>query len=462
MAGPEAKPWERFLDFLAESTRIFKAFSMALDAKKLVVSFAAVIVWMVGAMLINVIPVTAVLIGLGLVGTALALLIFAKTEMELTQKNLIVALVGSIVAVWVIVAALIYALHNNVLVPLYGLQPLWAIIIASVFGTAVSRIAAVNAATDETVGFREAVRFTLKKLSSSIWTLLVPPIAVIAYVIILTVVGLPGRIPALGVVWYAIIGILYIVFLLVGLFFATVLLIYAPSLLLFQPAIAAEGTDSFDAISRAYSMVFSRPWRLGYYAILAYIYGRIIMLVAAYPVIWAGEIASRGLSFGIGEKMTENVAKLDLSAIIGAPFQIFAPGPVQNALAYIVTGNVSSSFEGVGIGGGWFVVFWQYILLAIYLAFAVSLGYCLITQIYFLMRKAEGTPFEEVYIETAEEEEFAGEFAEEAKPAAFNKTAADETAKKAAKEKAKGDAEKNKPIDLAGKDRPIDQDDVGQ
>jgi hypothetical protein len=44
---------------------------------------------------------------------------------------------------------------------------------------------------------------------------------------------------------------------------------------LFAPAVGAEGTDSFDAISRGFSYVYSRPWHYGWYQLVSAVYGTI-------------------------------------------------------------------------------------------------------------------------------------------------------------------------------------------
>lgn len=426
MPESDVRPWERFTDFLAESTRIFRGFSMALDAKKLAFALAGVIVWALGAMLIHALigHPWVLLVAAGGVATAVLLVFMARSTTETFTKNTIIAAAAVLVAIWAVVAILwLTAAEWR---GLFGvIQMIWALAVASLFGTAVARIAALNATADETIGPRETTRFALRKFSTAIWTLIVPIAAVIAYGILLIVLSLPGRIPAVGTVWYIAIGALYIVFLLGGLFFAAVLLVYIPSLLLFQPAIATEGNDSFDAVSRAYSYVFGRPWRLLFYTAEAYIYGTIVMKIGALFVIGAGLITNRFVAVGMGDRMAGQLSSLNLGAILADPFGPFDSvgtfltwTPVAKAVGHFTMGGVGESFADAGGPGGWLVVFWQHVLLAIYLAFALSLLYSLITQVYLLMRKAvDGTPFEEVYIETPEEEAFAAQFAGEPTPA---------------------------------------------
>ncbi len=448
MSESDLKPLDRFVEFVYESTRIFRGFSMALDARKLLFALAAVVLWGLGAMFINVVnTLIPILIAAGVVGTLILFVVLAKAESEMSPKNSMLAYGVGTFVIWGAAVILYFVTRENSRVPvLWVFQPLWGLAILSFFGTAICRIAAVNASTEDSISFREALRFALKKLATSVWTLLVPVMAVLAFVAALAVFGSIGRIPGFGHVWYGLIGVIYILFLLVGLFFAVVLLVYLPGLALFQPAIAVEGSDSFDAISRAYSYIFGRPWRLAFYSILAFVYARIVLSVVALVVVWAGRITNSGLARGVGEKMASDASKLDLGVIFGGfPYIATGYGPLMRAANHILTGRVHDSFKDVEFGG-WLILFWQYILLALFMAFGLSLFYSLVTQIYLLMRKAnDSTAFEEVYAELPEEEQFAGEFAEKPAPVDVKAPPAKPTTEKAEKT-----ADVDEPIDLAG------------
>ena len=47
---------------------------------------------------------------------------------------------------------------------------------------------------------------------------------------------------------------------------------------LMYPTIAVEGSDSFDAISRTFSYVYARPWRMLFYTLVAIVYGALCYL----------------------------------------------------------------------------------------------------------------------------------------------------------------------------------------
>lgn len=462
MAESDSKPLDRFVEFVLESTRIFKGAYMAWDPKKLLFALGAVVVWAIGAMLINaLIPNYWIfLIVAGLVATLLVFVIFARTDTEVATKGFVLFLVGAILAVWAVVVVLYMAMKNQPSTSLgWVFHPLWALAVASFFGTAMSRIAVVYAAREDSVGFRDAARFALRKLATSLWTLLMPAAAVLGFWLLLACVGVPGRLQwGVGWVWYLFIGLVYIVFLIGGLCFALVLLMYVPGLPLFQSAIAAEGEDAFSAFSNVYGFILQKPWRLAFYGVLAYIYGRVVVSIAAAIVIGAGKIANGGLAWGIGSDMAQNVGKLDLGSIIGTSL-LSAEGPGAAAFRHFAGGNVLKTFEGVKFGGGWLIIFWQYVLLALFMAFALTLFYSLATQIYFLMRKAaNGTPLTEVYEEAPEEEEFKGEFAQTPKPAEVKKAVLEDVPPPVVNKPEPKEGE-DKPIDLAGSDKPLDFDD---
>jgi hypothetical protein len=479
---------------------------MALDAKKLMFAFAGVIVWALGAMCINFLSdyaAWAIPVAGGVAAILVIILVAAQSDRDLLSKKFLLTLGLSTLAIIIIVTVLIAGVSGKDAKLLQNIyKTAWTLAAASFFGTAICRIAALDAATEETVGPRETARFALKKLSTSIWTLLTPVIAVVAVGLVLLTIGFLIRIPYAGPVLYFLVGLFYLFALLAGLFFAVMLLVYIPGLTLFQPAIGAEGNDAFDAISRAYSFVFGRPWRLLFYGIVGAVYSKIVLAVVAVMFVWAGGITTVFLKAGAGSKMASNnvelgdvftgakisedtivipgmsgmrTGKLEFSNdpvanvrgaaeyIKGVIFGNPLSGPVVKAGQHVLGGNTLDKFKEAKRVGGWLIIFWQHILLAIFLAFAVSFIYSLFTQIYFLMRKAcDGTPFEEIYVEAPEEEAYAADFPEKTaeekaaeKAEAADKGAAESKpapAKKASAKKAEKDDAIDDPIDLAGED----------
>jgi hypothetical protein len=107
MSGSEMKPWDRFCEFASESTRIFKAFSMALDAKKLLFAFCGVVLWGLGAMLLNVLPNAVIPIVAGALAIVMIFVILARSETDVATKGFVLTLVGSIIAIIVVAGLLV-------------------------------------------------------------------------------------------------------------------------------------------------------------------------------------------------------------------------------------------------------------------------------------------------------------------------------------------------------------------
>jgi hypothetical protein len=146
---------------------------------------------------------------------------------------------------------------------------LWATAVWALFGGAISRVAAVQLAADERIGWMAALRFACRKWLSYFAAPLLPLLGVILAAIPLAVLGLlmhfnVGVLLA-GVLWpLALLGGLVMALLLLGLAFGWPLM---------WATISTEGTDSFDALSRSYAYVFQRPLRYLFYVLVAAVLG---------------------------------------------------------------------------------------------------------------------------------------------------------------------------------------------
>jgi len=65
------------------------------------------------------------------------------------------------------------------------------------------------------------------------------------------------------------------------------------------PTIAYEDSDCFDAISRSFSYVYAKPWRMGFYTAIAVVYGAISYIFVrlfAFLLLW---VSYRFLALGV-------------------------------------------------------------------------------------------------------------------------------------------------------------------
>jgi len=170
------------------------------------------------------------------------------------------------------------------------------------------------------------------------------------------------------------------------------------------PTIAVEGSDSFDAISRSFSYIFARPWRMGFYTLIAGVYGAICYLFVRFFAFLL-LAAVRGSS-----KLAINLDSSSLIAIRGKLDAIW-PAPAF--------GNLHPEIAWIGLNwsecvGAFLIWIWVGLVAAAVLAFVVSFFFSVNTTIYFLLRhRVDATDMEDVYLEE-EVEQLTGEQAEPA------------------------------------------------
>jgi hypothetical protein len=169
----------------------------------------------------------------------------------------------------------------------------------SFFGGAIARIAALDFARDERPQIGEATAFTAGKFGSFFWSPIVPLIFVAVLLLCNVLLGFIGRIPGAGPI---ILGLFYVlavlsaflvVLLLIGTIFGSIFM---------WPTIAMEGTDAFDAISRAFNYLYARPWKTIWCCLAASAYGlAVTIFVAAFAGLMM-KIAEHAVALGMGQR----------------------------------------------------------------------------------------------------------------------------------------------------------------
>ena len=144
--------------------------------------------------------------------------------------------------------------------------------VLSAAGGSICRIAALQNAQGEKPGLTEAVRFSTKRFKSLFLAPLVPYFIIVVVGIFIFALGLLGNIPQAGDI---IIGLGMPLALFAGVLIAVVLIGAIAGFNLMYPAIAYDGSDSFDSISRSFSYVYAKPWRMLFYSAIAAVYGSI-------------------------------------------------------------------------------------------------------------------------------------------------------------------------------------------
>lgn len=179
--------------------------------------------------------------------------------------------------------------------------------VISIAGGSLCRIAALQFARGEKPGLTEAIRFSAKKFPSLFTTPLVPIGIVIFIGLFVFLLGLIGNIPWVGEL---IIGVSMPLALIAGALIAVVLIGAAAGFNLMFPAIVYDGSDCFDAISRSFSYVYAKPWRMGFYTAVAAVYGAICYMFVrffAFLLLW---VTRWFLQLGVWVENSKEVNKL--------------------------------------------------------------------------------------------------------------------------------------------------------
>jgi hypothetical protein len=267
---------------------------------------------------------------------------------------------------------------------------LWFLVLWAIFGGAISRIAAVHVARDEKMSIRSALKFSVSKFLSFLFAPIIPMLIVVVVGILVTIASLVGNIPFLGPI---IVGALFFLALAAGFIMALVLLGLVGGFNLMYPTIAVEGSDSFDAISRSFSYLYARPWRLAFYTLVAVVYGALTYLFVRLFIYLMLVLSHKFVGAGIF-----------LHAPSTAPlWPTMWPSPASaSRLSYGI------NFLSLGAGdsiGAFLVSFWVYLVIAILGAFVISFYFSANTIIYYLMRReVDATEMDDVYLEQIDDE----------------------------------------------------------
>jgi hypothetical protein len=144
--------------------------------------------------------------------------------------------------------------------------------VISVAGGAVCRIAALQFAQGEKPGLTEAIRYSTKRFSS-FFTAPLAPVGIIIFIgLFIFILALMGNIPRAGEL---IVAIGMPLALIAGALIAVILIGAVAGFNLMFPAVAYDGSDCFDAISRSFSYVYAKPWHMVFYTSIAAVYGAI-------------------------------------------------------------------------------------------------------------------------------------------------------------------------------------------
>ena len=250
--------------------------------------------------------------------------------------------------------------------------------VISIAGGAICRIAALQFARGEKPGLTEALRFSIKRFTS-FFTAPLAPVAIIIFIgLFIFLLGLMGNIPWAGEL---IIGIFVLLALIAGSLITVVLIGTVAGFNLMFPAVAYDGSDCFDAISRSFSYVYAKPWRMVFYTAIAAVYGAVcytFVRLFAFLLLWVTHLSLQLGVWGGNRKLMAIWPGPKFMHLIGSPDwqQLLWSEKLAAFLVYL------SLLAIVGLA----------------VSFIISFYFSANTIIYSLMRnKVDNTAIEDIY-----------------------------------------------------------------
>jgi hypothetical protein len=265
--------------------------------------------------------------------------------------------------------------------PLYSI--VFFTVVLSAAGGAICRMAALQFAGAERPSGEQAVRFARRKLISLLAGPLGPMILVLLFGVPIMLVGLAGNLPIIGELLTG----LFLLLALIAACAATITLIGTMGGLgLMSPAIAYEDSDGFDAINHAFSYVYTKPWRLGFYTIVAVVYGAVCYVFVrffAFLLLWT---TYRFLEIGF----------------LGQNEKLHALWPEPTFTDFVGPAGTTPD-TWYGWLAALLIRLWVLGIIGLLVSFVISFYFSANTIIYALMRySVDGTPVEEVHISSRE------------------------------------------------------------
>lgn len=240
---------------------------------------------------------------------------------------------------------------------------LWTLVVWSLFGTAITRIAAVQFARHTSVGLRESVRFAGRQFPSTFGAPLLPLVFIGLFWLVCVIGGLIGRIPGIG---EPLVGLFWFVPLVLGVAIAVIVLFIAAGWPLMVCTGGVEATDAFDGLSRSYDYLLTRPWYALGLALTTVAYGSVVVFFVACVAGVGVHVAEWATATGMGDDAVNRM-----------------------------TG------ESPGIGPV-MAGFWLRVLAVLLWGFVYSFFWSSATIIYYLLRQSvDGEPLDKVYLEPA-------------------------------------------------------------
>jgi len=197
----------------------------------------------------------------------------------------------------------------------------YVLLIWSLLGGALSRMASLQAARDLNIGPLLALKFVTRRLAAFLGVILEPILIIGVFAAVIFVGGLLFNLP----VGDLLAAVLYGLGLLLGVILTMGIILLSTGARLMHPALSIEGADSFDTISRVFNYILGRPWRWLFYNFVSLLYG-----AATIAFVW--------LVISLAVIITHRI--IDLSSFTtvadASRFTVIHPRPTMGRFEYAV------------------------------------------------------------------------------------------------------------------------------
>jgi hypothetical protein len=190
-----------------------------------------------------------------------------------------------------------------------------------------------------------------------------------------------------------------------------------------SPTISAEGSDSFDALSRSYSYVYQAPWHYVWYTAVAVAYGAVVVFFVGLMgslIVFLGEWGVSQAPFMASADPARDRQPTYLFVWAPTSFgwrDVLLHGsqhaepqrftqPSNRPSDFVMTSKYMGEMKWYNYVGAFLVSVWLYLLFLLIVGFGYSFFWSASTIIYFLMRnRVDDTDLDEVHLEEEETEE---------------------------------------------------------
>jgi hypothetical protein len=288
---------------------------------------------------------------------------------------------------------------------------LWSLACWAYFAGIITRIAAVQLSGKDRIGLFQAVAFVTKRYVSYLLSPIVPLGMIGFAAVALMILGLPTLIPFIGDVVY----IILVPLGLLGGFFMAALLVGLVGYPLMYTTLSVEGSDTFDALSRAYNYVMQAPWYYLWYCFIATIYGAAVTLLIVFLAslsVYLGKWAISQTPFN--EYFNQKPDYLFIHAPESLGWKQLLLHGTDLEQVVVKDGNVfklvdknkadadryRQTLAWYNYAGAYVTTFWLTILFLFMLGFSYSFFWSAMTVVYLLMRRhVDEVDLDEIYLE---------------------------------------------------------------